>query len=207
MAITLCVLLSAIFIILMPDIIPAHYNFAGEVDRFGSKYEMLIMTGITVLTAAGLLLSAYTSERKGKTENLKVLLIITLLTTLFLMGMSVFFFVKALTYEEGAPTGVSMEIMKFVSMMTGICLVVYGNILPKLRRNSRAGMRTKWSLSSDVAWQKSQRLAGIAGVICGLILMFGAIFISGIGNIIFMTVVSVVWIVLSVVASYRYAKG
>lgn len=38
----ICVLGTVIFLILSPDRIPVHYNFAGEVDRIGSKYENLI---------------------------------------------------------------------------------------------------------------------------------------------------------------------
>ena len=40
--ILLCIVGTAILLIFTPDTIPVHYNFAGEVDRFGSKYENLI---------------------------------------------------------------------------------------------------------------------------------------------------------------------
>ena len=43
--------------------------------------------------------------------------------------------------------------------------------MPKARRNSLFGLRTKWSLSSDAVWQKSQRFAGITGVAAGLLLI------------------------------------
>ena len=33
---------TAVFLVLAPDIVPAHYNFAGEVDRMGSKYEYVL---------------------------------------------------------------------------------------------------------------------------------------------------------------------
>lgn len=33
---------TAVFLMLAPDIIPAHYNSAGEVDRMGSKYEYIL---------------------------------------------------------------------------------------------------------------------------------------------------------------------
>ena len=39
--ILLCIVGTAILLIFTPDTIPVHYNFAGEVDRFGSKYENL----------------------------------------------------------------------------------------------------------------------------------------------------------------------
>lgn len=34
----------------MPSSIPVHYNMAGEIDRWGSKYESLILPVIILLT-------------------------------------------------------------------------------------------------------------------------------------------------------------
>ena len=38
----LVAIITAVAIQFMPDKIPAHYNMSGEIDRFGSKYELLI---------------------------------------------------------------------------------------------------------------------------------------------------------------------
>lgn len=40
------VLISLLF---LPDQIPAHYNFENQVDRWGSKYESLIIPAVTIL--------------------------------------------------------------------------------------------------------------------------------------------------------------
>ena len=40
---------SCVLLALSPDVVPVHYNLAGEVDRMGSKYEMLIFPAIAVL--------------------------------------------------------------------------------------------------------------------------------------------------------------
>lgn len=37
-----------LFIPELPDTIPAHYDFKGNVDRFGSKYELLILPVVTI---------------------------------------------------------------------------------------------------------------------------------------------------------------
>ncbi len=47
----LSVISTSVTIIISPDIIPAHYNVHGEVDRFGSKYENLIFPGFSFLMA------------------------------------------------------------------------------------------------------------------------------------------------------------
>ena len=41
-------LITVIALPFLPEQIPAHYNFAGEVDRIGSKFEMLIFPLCTI---------------------------------------------------------------------------------------------------------------------------------------------------------------
>ncbi len=38
---------TAVFLMLAPDIMPAHYNSAGVVDRMGSKYEYILFPVIS----------------------------------------------------------------------------------------------------------------------------------------------------------------
>ena len=52
----LSVVITAIMLQFMPDIVPAHYNAAGEVDRLGSKYESFIFPAATVVMGGFFLL-------------------------------------------------------------------------------------------------------------------------------------------------------
>ena len=147
--ILLCIVGTAILLIFTPDTIPVHYNFAGEVDRFGSKYENLIWPIFTI----------------------------------------------------------SMGAMKFTGIAIGILLVILGNIMPKMRRNAMFGLRTKWSMTNDSVWQKSQRFGGIASVLCGLAMIVISAFVPGVWNLFVMTVIIIVWLILCMIASYRYYKA
>lgn len=54
--ITMIVFAAGIFHLLavwgqLPDRVPAHYNAAGEVDRWGSKWELVILPAIAVIIA------------------------------------------------------------------------------------------------------------------------------------------------------------
>ncbi len=49
---------TAVFLILAPDVIPAHYNFAGEADRMGSKFEYILFPVISAGMGAVFLLLA-----------------------------------------------------------------------------------------------------------------------------------------------------
>lgn len=65
--IALCVAGTAILLVFTPDTIPAHYNFAGEIDRFGSKYENLIFPASAILMGSFFLIYA---RKQGKKQGL-----------------------------------------------------------------------------------------------------------------------------------------
>ena len=70
--------ISMIALIFLPDLIPAHYNIKNEIDRWGSKYEILIIPIITILLGKFLLFMkkwVKKYEVKGN-NNEKVVLII-----------------------------------------------------------------------------------------------------------------------------------
>ena len=201
----ICVIGTVIFLILSPDRIPVHYNFVGEVDRIGSKYENLIWPGFAIGMGVFFLLMARIPRKKGEKTNEKVLMIAGVCTLVFFTLLGFYFMLKALRYDPQAASQVSYDdVNRFVSIGIGALLVVLGNIMPKMRRNAMFGLRTKWSMANDNVWQKSQRFGGIASVIAGFIMIILALFVPGIWNVVMMTIVIVIWLILCIVASHRY---
>ena len=90
--------------------------------------------------------------------------------------------------------------------MIGLFQIVFGNIMPKLRRNSFIGLRTSWSMANDDVWQKSQRFAGISSVVVGILVIIGSIFLSGKISMIFMLILITVWVAICIFFSYKYYK-
>ncbi len=203
----LSVILTAVIIILSPDVIPAHYNAVGEVDRFGSKYENLIFPAIVFAVAAGSLLLLKWKKKNNATETeQKILLSTTIFLLLLFTAMGVFFGITAINYSNN-PTELSTDTMnKFTSIGLGVLFIVLGNIMPKVRRNAVFGLRTKWSMENDSVWQKSQRFGGFSAVVCGLILIILAVVVPGIWNMVVLAVTVFVWSVACIVASYCYWK-
>lgn len=201
----ICVIGTVVFLILSPDRIPVHYNFAGKVDRIGSKYENLIWPGFAVGMGVFFLLMARIPRKKGEKTNEKVLMIAGVCTLIFFTLLGFYFMQKALRYDPQAAPQVSFDdLNRFVSVGIGALLVVLGNIMPKMRRNALFGLRTKWSMENDNVWQKSQRFGGITSVIAGFTMIILALLIPGIWNVLVMTIVIVVWLILCIVASHRF---
>ena len=65
----------------------------------------------------------------------------------------------------------SLTFIQIAFIIIGIFLIVISNILPKVKRNSILGFRTKQTMKNDEIWKKCQRCSGITGVIAGCIIV------------------------------------
>ncbi len=55
--------------------------------------------------------------------------------------------------------------------LIGLILVVFGNVLPRLRPNSVVGVRTRWALADEAVWMKTHRAGGYFLFVFGLALI------------------------------------
>ncbi len=198
---------SAVILVLSPEIIPAHYNASGEVDRFGSKYEHLIFPGFSLLMTAVLLGLQRFQKKKNAPELEQIVLLYTLIFSIVLFTvLGLVFGILAIRYQEGPMKIPADSILRLVSIFTGALFLILGNLMPKVRRNSLMGLRTKWSMTSDRVWQQSQRFGGFCMVICGLLTVLMALVLPGLWNLFWMTAMPLLLAVVCSAASYLYWK-
>lgn len=213
LAVLIALLLAAMGLALafLPDTVPVHYNFAGEVDRMGSRFEFLLFPAIMAVVGGIFALAARRCGRKDTKENLlteKILLVSAFFEVLLMGGLGLYFMWKAGTYAPGdAGPAVSTEFMRFAGMGVGVLLVLLGNVMPKATRNAFFGLRTKWSMANDEAWRKSQRFGGFSAVAVGFILIVTGIFMDGLSHLILCAAVGLVWCGACVWMSYRFYRN
>jgi uncharacterized membrane protein len=61
----------------------------------------------------------------------------------------------------------------------GVILMFIGDALPKTRPNFFLGVRTPWTLTSDLAWERTHRLAGRLLVLVGVWGVVAAFVLNG----------------------------
>lgn len=184
-------ILSTVFMLfILPDTVPVHFDINGTADRWGSKFELLILP--VVLIACAFILdpmaksyrkkAAEADNEKEKVEHLsnaKVLSITGIVT------MCLFFVINLLTlysvYMEVTPNSAlpKIDIFQVIGVVMGITFIALGNYMPKTRKNSNIGFRLPWTQYNDVTWSKSNRFAGYVLMISGLVAIIGAIFTKG----------------------------
>ena len=209
----LSVVITAIMLQFMPDIVPAHYNMAGEVDRLGSKYESLLFPAITVAMGLFFLLvdrfvPRDKDGRKRKPED-TVIAASGILTLLYFISMSIVFMGKGIAYgRTGTASVAGIDSAGFISVVViflGILLVLLGNYMPKARVNAIFGVRTKWSMANDRVWQKSQRFGAITSVICGIAMIVLAAFVRK-ALLLWVIILLLFWSAALITVSYVYYR-
>jgi uncharacterized membrane protein len=137
-----------------PDRVPIHWNLQGEVDGYGSKAFGLLLTP---LIAAGLYLlllfipridpGRSNLENSAKAYGAIRIALMVFLTALHIVCVS-------------AALGAKVSMNLFMGLAMGALFIVLGNYMGKLRPNWFAGVRTPWTLSSQLSWTKTHRAAG-----------------------------------------------
>jgi uncharacterized membrane protein len=151
------------------DRIPVHWNWRGEVDRYGGKFEGLLLLPL-VSVALYLLLLVLPLFDPGK-ANYRTFAgaynLIRLTITLFLSAIYAVGVLVSLGYHVDMNTAIGLAL--------GVLFIVLGNVMGKIRPNWFVGVRTPWTLSSKLSWTKTHRLAGWLFIVMGLLAVVWAI--------------------------------
>ena len=210
---TLTVISSVIMLFVLPDIVPVHFDVNGVVDRWGSKYEILILPILAIVSMLAFELftkwynkkindTNYEKEKAEMLSNIKVLNISTVIISFLFCGLNIplLYTTYMQTYpEKNLPT---VDVVNVVIIIMGIIFIVLGNYMPKAKNNPYVGFRCSWTLYNDNTWRKSNRFASYGMMIAGLITLIAGIFVKGIASIIFM--MGSLMLVLPVCLVYAY---
>ena len=183
----LCLFVTLLVLRELPAEIPTHYDSAGNITRWGSKYELLILPVLLLLISFGsrfLLLhlrrkaeqAGSDKERQAAAANAKVVVTVIFSQALILsciQGVALYNTVFALRGESFLSTFAGE---KLLTILCGSLLLVPGNILPKCRRNGMVGFRLPWTKYNDITWQKSNRFAGMMLVAAGALGIVSTVF-------------------------------
>jgi uncharacterized membrane protein len=174
----------------LPERFPIHFDIHGTADGFASR-----PVGAFLMPCVSLALWTFvrTFPRRltgeARTRALASPLAETaLLVTGLSAGLHFVMLDVALSGSAAAGRGLGFVLASFT--------LALGLLLPKLRRNGIAGIRTPYTLSSDETWQKTHRIGGIFFFAAGVVGLVGTAMGSVavvIGALVVATLASVVY--------------
>ena len=195
---------SLIALQFLPNVIPAHYNINNVVDRWGSKYEILILPvliigfGIFSLVMGKI---AQKQEPQGNNNEKSSLFISNCVLLIFNM-LSGFMIYSSLNKIEKLEFA-SLTFIQIAFIIIGIFLIVISNIMPKVKRNSILGFRTKQTMKSDEIWKQCQRLSGLTGVMVGFIIIVISFLFDNTTLIIAVLIITFIKLGIDIAYSYK----
>lgn len=179
----------------LPEEIPVHFDFYGVADRWGSKYEMLIMPIVMLFMLGTWFVTEQANMKDLNSDNEKkvaearannkvIAFTFTAISILFLF-LNAFFLYLSYSQLEGV-TLPQVDIMRIIAVATGVLFIILGNVMPKAKSNSTVGFRMPWTRFNDVTWYKCNRFGGIAMMVSGLITAIGGLIFGGVVSSIIM---------------------
>ncbi len=148
----------------LPEKVPGHFNFSGEVDRYDNKTS-LFFTAISPLALYLLMifLPKIDPRRKSYLKHQKAYGIIQMAIVIFLILIHWLVILISLGY--------SINIGILLRVGVGFLFLILGNYMSQIRQNYFLGIKTPWTLASERVWRKTHRVGGISFVISGLLLI------------------------------------
>ncbi len=187
----------------IPLSVPMHYNLKGEVDRYGSRNELLWLVIILSVISIGtwlLLLNMHRIDpKKTAASNKDRMPPLAFGISLFMSAFS-----GMMIYYAAHP-GVEFG-FNLVLVGVGLLFAFIGNYMHTIKPNYFLGLRLPWTLENEDNWKQTHALAGklwFAGGI--LIAIIALLTTTQVAIIIMMTVLAII-VLIPAVFSYRLFK-
>ena len=142
----------------LPAKIPSHWNAAGQVDKYAAPMEIVWIGLIMILFMAIMfaVIPFFATKNKPISSFGDVYEKITYAVIAFMVVINVLILQS---------TFMKVDVAKIICIAVCGLFGFLGNLMGKTTRNYYVGIRTPWTLESDVVWERTHRLAARTMVI------------------------------------------
>lgn len=177
--------------------VPVHWGVDGRPDGFADKtVGLFLLPGIAALIA--ILLAVIPSieprranlERSGKPYGATWIGVMLLLGVIHVLAV-------------GVALGAELDVTRIMLIAAGALFVVIGNYLPKTRPNYLLGIRTPWTLTSDLSWTRTHRVGGRLFMLEGAILVASGLLDVGSGALLGL-IIGGLALIVGIMFAYSY---
>jgi uncharacterized membrane protein len=185
---------------------PVHWGLDGRPDRFGGRLEAFVGLPLVALGTTALLAVLPVLDPRG--DNLRRSPQPYLTGWLGALGLLALvqagLTLTALGVWEAGPDS---PMLRMIALGVAVLVAALGNVLGKARPNWFVGVRTPWTLSSDMAWDRTHRVTGRLLVLVGLAGLLAAFLLPPMTAVLVVAGGSIVSAVFSTVFSYLVWRG
>lgn len=184
----------------LPSSLPIHWGWNGEVDKTASAVSVFfLMNGLLVVVYMLMIILPKIDPRKENYPGFTVAYHAVIDAIVML-----FFSISLGTLAVGLGMDFNMSIL--IAMFLGILFVILGFAMPKFEQNYFIGVRTPWTISNKLVWEKTHKLAGDLYAMSGMITIFTMIFLSKYALIVMLILILASSIIASVYSYIIFSK-
>lgn len=155
----------------LPELIPTHWNAAGDVDSYTPKpWGAFLLPAIAWLVFVLMKLIPVISPKGFRTDQfMEVVRLFQVVLVAFMAVLAVATLLYAAGFQIAMP--------RFMTGALGVLFVILGNYLGKVRKNFFIGIRTPWTLASSEVWARTHRLAAWLFTLAGIAALMSALYL------------------------------
>ena len=160
-------LISIYFYPMMPEKVPTHWNFKGEIDGYSGRLSGSLIMPITNLIMY--IMFIFLPALDPKKENYRLF---ESTYIYFRYLFHIFFFAMHIMIIS-ASLGYIVNTTRLVMFGISLLFMLMGNVMGRVKHNYFVGIKTPWTLANEEVWRKTHRLAALlwtAGGLIGVIL-------------------------------------
>lgn len=161
-------IISLYFYSSFPDKIPSHWNYKGEVDDYASKNIILFLSPILTLVIYLLMVFIpYIDPLKDNYSKFSLQYFgirSCFVVFFFLLHLYILFPLFNITY--------------FMVPLMSLLFVFLGIFMKGIKRNYFVGVRTPWTIHSDIIFEKTHDIASKSFIIGGIVSLLGLLFLN-----------------------------
>jgi uncharacterized membrane protein len=179
----------------LPAEVPLHFGIDGEPDRWGSKNTLIFLPCILPLGTYLLMIAIPRIDPKngvqkmGNKYNIILTVLVGFMTTISFLILN-------------RIQGNGMSLVTILPALVGALLIILGNYMQSIKPNYFVGIRTPWTLESDIVWRKTHRLAGRLFMGGGILMVLVALTLKGFVMLITYLTIGLSIAFISIIYSY-----
>ena len=151
----------------LPDPMPSHWNAAGEIDGYMSKFwGIFLMPIVTVVLVPLFLIIPRIDPLKANIAKFR-----GVFNWFIVVFVAYMLFVYALTLAASLGYQFNMTVM--LLPVIGLLFIGAGYMMSKAKRNFFIGIRTPWTLSSETVWDETHKLGAKMFMAGGVVTILG----------------------------------
>lgn len=150
----------------LPDQMPIHFNFDGDVDGWGAKPIVVFALPLVMLALQWFCLFCTSIDPKGQNIGRKMMVVVLWLVPAVSVCVDLSCYAVALGYD--------VDMSSVVFFLIGLMFLAMGNYMPKSGQSYTMGYKLPWTLNSEENWNRTHRLAAWLWMLGGILFIVGA---------------------------------